>query len=52
VLRGAAPNATFDSPAAFRDAVDRTRTPVVVTTTELHARHVTWGGVDVTLVGA
>lgn len=54
VLAGTAPEAAFDSPAAFRRAVERARqrAPVVTRTTELHARHVSWGGVDVTLVGA
>lgn len=53
VLDGTPPRTVFDSPADLRRAVDRAhqRAPVVATTTELHARHVSWGGVDVTLVG-
>ena len=55
VLRGTAPERVFDSPAALRRTASaaRDRSPVVVPdATRLHARHVTWGGVDVTLVGA
>ncbi|MFD1513490.1 DUF7283 family protein [Halomarina rubra] len=55
VLAGRSPASVFDSPATFRRAVERARedAPVVVDgATRLTARHVTWGGVDVTLVGA
>lgn len=55
VLRGTPPQRVFDSSAAFRrTAADaRARGSVVVPgATRLHARHVTWWGVDVTLVGA
>ncbi|MWG35427.1 DUF7283 family protein [Halomarina oriensis] len=53
VVAGVAPESVFDSPATLRRAVERARqrAPVVTTTSELHARHISWGEVDVTLVG-
>ncbi|MFC5970637.1 hypothetical protein ACFPYI_04760 [Halomarina salina] len=55
VLRGTAPEQVFDSPASFQRAARDARdgeSVVVPDATRLHARRVTWGGVDVTLVGA
>lgn len=55
VLRGDPPGRAFDSPTAFAQAAGEARargSVVAADATRLHARHVTWGGVDVTLVGA
>jgi hypothetical protein len=55
VLSGAPPSATFDSPSAFRRAVRRARTRDSAwrpAPESLVVRRVSWGGVDVTLVGA
>jgi len=54
VLGGERPSAVFDSPAAFRRATDRATTDRErwrPAPDRLTARHVAWGGVDVTLVG-
>ncbi|MFC6836506.1 DUF7283 family protein [Halomarina ordinaria] len=55
VLAGRPPEAVFASPVAFARAVvtARERAPAVHRDADrLVARHVRWGGVDVTLVGA
>lgn len=54
VLGGRPPEEVFDSSTEFgRVATEaRSNAPVVVHATRLTVRHVTWGGVDVTLVGA
>jgi hypothetical protein len=54
VLDGERPSAVFDSPAAFRRATETTgpeREQWRPAPDRLTARHVAWGGVDVTLVG-
>ena len=53
VVRGAPPERAFDSPAAFRRAVEaaRERPSEWRPTDELTARRVSWEGTDVTLVG-
>jgi len=53
VLHGTPPEWVFASPAAFRRAVGaaRERTDWRAAPGRLTARHVTWGGTDVTLVG-
>ena len=53
VLRGAPPDSAFGTPAAFRRAAAdaRERTPEWRAPDELTVRHVSWEGVDVTLVG-
>jgi hypothetical protein len=53
VLAGRSPRTAFATPVAFRRAAAaaRARAPVVRETARLRARHVTWRGVDVTLVG-
>lgn len=55
VLRGAPPDSEFETAAALRDAAreQRTKTPRWQSAgDELLVRHVTWGEIDVTLVGA
>ncbi|GGL72563.1 DUF7283 family protein [Halocalculus aciditolerans] len=57
VLAGRDVRDVFETPAAFRDAVERalararTRAGGWLTTDRLRVRHVTWGDVDATLVG-
>ncbi|MBX0286099.1 hypothetical protein EGH22_07155 [Halomicroarcula sp. F28] len=54
VLDGERPSSVFDSPDAFRRASERARTEREqwrAAPDRLTARHVAWGGVDVTLVG-
>jgi len=54
VLDGTEPASVYDSPAAFRTALDRVRAENGTwwpTPERLTVRHVAWGGVDVTLVG-
>ena len=55
VLHGRPPSAVFDDPAAFESAVAEARTydsQWQPAPEQLLVRRVTWGGVDVTLVGA
>ncbi|MBV0901474.1 DUF7283 family protein [Haloarcula salina] len=54
VLDGTAPASVYDSPAAFRAALDRARARNETwrpAPERLSIGHVAWGGVDVTLVG-
>jgi len=54
VLEGKQPASVFDSPDAFRRATERAtseREQWRAAPDRLTARHVAWGGVDVTLVG-
>jgi hypothetical protein len=53
VLDGAWPGRIFDGEAAFRRALAaaRDRTPTWRGADSIHVRHVSWRGVDVTLVG-
>lgn len=54
IVDGEGPSAVFDSPTAFRRATERARTDREQWRTapdSLTARHVAWGGIDVTLVG-
>jgi hypothetical protein len=53
VLRGEPPERVFDSPAAFERTVEAARTaePGWRRTDKLLVRRVSWGGVDVVLVG-
>jgi hypothetical protein len=56
VLDGRRPDAVFSSPAVFRRAIDRARqrhrnASWWSTPDQLTVRHVSWGDVDVTLVG-
>jgi hypothetical protein len=54
VLRGADPEATFDSPAAFERATAAAETTAAQwrpAPDSITVRRVAWGGVDVTLVG-
>jgi hypothetical protein len=54
ILAGASPEAVFESPSALVAAADAAReSPVTIErATRLLVRHVVWGGIDVTLVGA
>jgi hypothetical protein len=54
VLRGSAPSAEFDSPSGLRAASESARTDRLAwrpVEGHLLVRHLTWNGVDVTLVG-